>query len=165
MSHETTLQLRRLYVQRGKWFGTDQDGARPGARIQSRTKQRGQGGRPTATHHHGYRQRTPQAAHGHCRAYAAPAMTWLPLNVVIVNNDRGDSPSLYRARALRAGAQEVSRDSCHKREGAYLAGGHVVCPAGMRVRTIESPFSHDQGWWVMHDHLECNFHVTLFEVC
>ena len=20
---------------------------------------------------------------------------------------------------------------------------------------------HDQGWWVMHDHLECKFHVTL----
>ena len=32
------------------------------------TKPRGQGGRPIATHHHGYRQRTPQAAHGHCRA-------------------------------------------------------------------------------------------------
>ena len=32
------------------------------------TKPRGQGGRPTATHHHGYRQCTPQAAHGHCRA-------------------------------------------------------------------------------------------------
>ena len=42
-------------------------------------------------------------------AAAAPAMTWLPLNVVIVDNDRGDSPSSYRARALRAGAQEVSR--------------------------------------------------------
>ena len=25
-------------------------------------------------------------------------MTWLPLNVVIVDNDRGDSPSPYRAR-------------------------------------------------------------------
>jgi hypothetical protein len=36
-------------------------------------------------------------------AAAAPAMTWLPLNVVIVDNDRGDSPSSYRARALRAG--------------------------------------------------------------
>ena len=35
-------------------------------------------------------------------AAAAPAMTWLPLNVVIVDNDRGDSPSSYRARALRA---------------------------------------------------------------
>jgi hypothetical protein len=41
-------------------------------------------------------------------ATAAPAMTWLPLNVVIVDNDRGDSLSSYRARALRAGAQEVS---------------------------------------------------------
>ena len=26
-------------------------------------------------------------------AAAAPAMTWLPLNVAIVDNDRGDSPS------------------------------------------------------------------------
>jgi Mg2+/Co2+ transporter CorB len=25
---------------------------------------------------------------------------WLPLNVVIVDNNRGDSPSSYRARAL-----------------------------------------------------------------
>eukprot|EP00964_Phaeocystis_antarctica_P132876 scaffold97023_cov48-Phaeocystis_antarctica.AAC.2 len=32
------------------------------------TKQRGEGGRPTATHHHVCRQRTPRAAHGHCRA-------------------------------------------------------------------------------------------------
>ena len=35
-------------------------------------------------------------------ATAAPAMTWLPLNVVVVDNDRGDSPSapyLARARA------------------------------------------------------------------
>ena len=38
-------------------------------------------------------------------------MTWLPLNVVIVDNDRGDSPSSYCALALRAGAQEVSRDT------------------------------------------------------
>jgi hypothetical protein len=44
-------------------------------------------------------------------AAAAPAMTWLPLNVAIVDNDRGDSPSSYRARALRASAQEVSRDT------------------------------------------------------
>ena len=29
-------------------------------------------------------------------ATAAPAMIWLPLNVVIVDNDRGDSPSSYR---------------------------------------------------------------------
>ena len=49
---------------------------------------------------------TPQAAQ---MAAAAPAMTWLPLNVAIVDNDRGDIPSSYRARALRAGAQEVPR--------------------------------------------------------
>ena len=36
-------------------------------------------------------------------ATAAPAMTWLPLNVAIVDNDRGDSPSSYRARALTQG--------------------------------------------------------------
>jgi hypothetical protein len=57
-----------------------------------------------------------QAAQGELKATAAPArytpaMTWLPLNVAIVDNDRGDSPSSYRARALRAGAQEVSRDT------------------------------------------------------
>ena len=63
------------------------------------TKQRGQGGRPTATHHHGYRQRTlPRLL----MAAAAPAMTWLPLNVGIVDNDRGDSPSLI-SRALAQG--------------------------------------------------------------
>jgi hypothetical protein len=45
-------------------------------------------------------------------AAAAPAMTWLPLNVVIVDNDRGAQPELsYIARALRAGAQEVPRDT------------------------------------------------------
>ena len=40
------------------------------------------GGAPrTATHHHGYRQRTPQRL---LKATAAPAMAWMPLNVVIV---------------------------------------------------------------------------------
>ena len=33
-------------------------------------------------------------------AAAAPTMIWLPLNVAIVDNDRGDSPSSYIARAL-----------------------------------------------------------------
>ena len=42
-------------------------------------------------------------------ATAAPAVPWLSLNVTIVDNDRGASPSSYRARALGAGAQEVSR--------------------------------------------------------
>eukprot|EP00964_Phaeocystis_antarctica_P094387 scaffold61139_cov30-Phaeocystis_antarctica.AAC.1 len=40
-------------------------------------------------------------------ATATPAMTWLPLNVAVVDNDRGASPNSYRARALRAGAQQV----------------------------------------------------------
>eukprot|EP00964_Phaeocystis_antarctica_P051381 scaffold29970_cov23-Phaeocystis_antarctica.AAC.1 len=40
-------------------------------------------------------------------ATAAPVMTWLPLNVAVVDNDRGASPNSYRARALRAGAQQV----------------------------------------------------------
>ena len=40
-------------------------------------------------------------------ATAAPAVPWLSLNVTIVDNDRGASPSSYRARVLGAGAQEV----------------------------------------------------------
>ena len=40
-------------------------------------------------------------------ATAAPAMTWLPLNVAVVDNDRGASPNSYRARALGAGAQQA----------------------------------------------------------
>jgi hypothetical protein len=45
-------------------------------------------------------------------ATAAPAMTWLQLNVVIVDNDRGDSPSSYRARVLRAGARPELPPCC-----------------------------------------------------
>ena len=41
------------------------------------TAQRGKGGVPTASHHHGYCRRTPQAAHGH---YLVPGKTWLPLS-------------------------------------------------------------------------------------
>jgi len=84
-----------------------QDGARPGARIQSGPSHAARGGRPTATHHHAMAIAT--ALPRLLMAAAAPAMTWLPLNVVIIDNDRGDSPSSYRARALRAGAEEVSR--------------------------------------------------------
>ena len=77
-----------------------------------------------ATHHHGYRQRTPQAAHGH--RTAAPSMTWLchstvnvVPDVVIIDNDRGDSPSSYRAHALGAGAQPQGG-------GRWLASSTVV---------------------------------------
>ena len=76
-----------------------------GSSLDQATRPRGASHRHV-THHHGYRQRTPQAAHGHC-VRAAPAMTWLPLNVAIIDNDRGDSPSSYRAHALRAGAPEL----------------------------------------------------------
>ena len=46
-------------------------------------------------------------------ATAAPAVPWLSLNVTIVDNDRGASPSSYRARALGAGAQEVPPGTVH----------------------------------------------------
>jgi len=42
-------------------------------------------------------------------ATISPGKTWLPLNVTIDANDRGDSPSSYRARALGTGDQEMSR--------------------------------------------------------
>ena len=101
------LQLRRLLCiqERGKWFGTDQDGGRPGARIQSGPSNAAKGGvPPPPTINMAIASALPRLL----TATAAPAMTWLPLNVVIVDNDRGDSLSSYRARALRAGAQEVS---------------------------------------------------------
>ena len=101
------LQLRRLCVQRGKWFPTEQDGARPGARIQSGPSNVAKGGVPPPP----TIMATTSALPRLLKATAAPAMTWLPLSVVIVDNNRGDSPSSHRARALRAGAQEVSRDT------------------------------------------------------
>ena len=101
------LQLRRLCVQRGKWYPTEQDGARPGARIQSGPSHAAKGGAPPPPTIMAIATALPRLL----MAAAAPAMTWLPLNVVIVDNDRGDSPSSYRARALRAGAQEVPRDT------------------------------------------------------
>eukprot|EP00964_Phaeocystis_antarctica_P035583 scaffold20330_cov46-Phaeocystis_antarctica.AAC.1 len=47
---------------------TEQDGCPVPGAYPVWTKQRGEGGRPTATHHHAYRHRTPEAAYGHCRA-------------------------------------------------------------------------------------------------
>jgi len=73
-----------------------------GSSLDQATRPRG------SPHHHGYRQLTPQAAHGRSRARNDMAATQ---RVAIVDNDRGDSPSSYRARALRAGAQEVSWDT------------------------------------------------------
>ena len=82
-------------------------GARPGARIQSGPSHAAKGGAPPPPTIMAIATALPRLL----MAAAAPAMTWLPLNVVIVDNDRGDSPSSYRARALRAGAQEVPRDT------------------------------------------------------
>jgi hypothetical protein len=61
-------------------------------------------------------------------------MTWLPLNVVIVDNDRGDSPSSYRARALRTGAQEVPRDTActHMQGGSRCPGPAVLSQSARR---------------------------------
>jgi hypothetical protein len=81
---------------------------RPGARIQSGPSHAAKGGAPPPPTIMAITSALPRLL----KAAAAPAMTWLPLNVVIVDNDRaGDSPSSYRARALRANAQEVSRDT------------------------------------------------------
>ena len=52
----------------------------------------------------------------HCRARNDMAV---PLNVVIIDNDRGDSPSSYRAHALGAGAQPQGG-------GRWLASSTVV---------------------------------------
>ena len=69
--------------------------------------QGGKGGVPAASHHHGYCRRTRQAAHGHYLARKDMAA----INVTIDANDRGDSPSSDRARALGTGDQEMSRDT------------------------------------------------------
>jgi hypothetical protein len=78
-----------------------------GVRIQSEPSHAAKGGDPPPPTIMAITSALPRLL----KAAAAPAMTWLPLNVVIVDNDGGDSPSSYRARALRAGAQDVSRDT------------------------------------------------------
>ena len=82
--------------------------------YKQRSQSAAKGGRPTPTHHHGYRrairrQRTPQ---GLLTATAVPAMTWLPLNIVIVDNDRGDSPSSYPISAASYPPYRGTGTSC-----------------------------------------------------
>jgi hypothetical protein len=102
------------------------------------TKPRGQEeeGRPTTTHHHGF-MAIATALPRLLMAAAAPAMAcaWLPHNVVIVDNDRGDSPSSYRARALRAaglmlrstgGAPRYRLKAEHMQGGSRCPGPAVV---------------------------------------
>ena len=91
----------------GAALNRDQDGARPGAWIQSGPSHAAKGGAPPPPTIMAIASALPRLL----MAAAAPEMTWLPLNVVIVDNNRGDSPSSYITRALRAGAQEVSRDT------------------------------------------------------
>jgi len=67
------------------------------------TKPRGQGGDPPPPTIMAIATALPRLL----MASAAPAITWLPLNFAILDNDRGDSPSSYIARALRAGAPEL----------------------------------------------------------
>ena len=82
---------------------TEQDGAQPGVRIQSGPSPAARRGAPPAPPIMAIATALPRLL----MATAAPAMTWLPLNVTIVDNDRGDSPSPYRARVIRAGAPEL----------------------------------------------------------
>ena len=91
----------------------EQDNARPDARIQSGPSHAAKGGAPPPP----AIMIIASALPGLLTATAAPAMTWLPLNVAIVDNDRGASPSSYRARALGAGAQEVSRGTASTHAG------------------------------------------------
>ena len=63
-------------------------------------------------------------------------MTWLPLNVVTVDNDRGDSPSSCRARVLiRAGAPELPPGTpwMHMQGGSHC-GRDVLF--GARARAV-----------------------------
>jgi hypothetical protein len=111
------------------------------------TKPRGQGGRPTATHH--IMAIASALPSWPLTATAATAIVqWhaLPLNVAIVDNDRGDSPSSYRARALGPGAQQVPPTT------ALLPPGHMQggsrCPG--RVVERERARRHDPvlGRWL-----------------
>ena len=84
------------------------------------TKPRGQGGRPTATHHHGYRHCTPQAAHGHCRARIDMAVT----SVVVDDNDVEWQPCHCGRGSGREQPGECSGDS----RIAMMVGGRWAPP-------------------------------------
>ena len=78
----------------------------------------------TATHHHGYHQHTIQA--GLLKAAAAPAMTWLPLNVVIVDNELTTEQVTARAHIARARLGLVLR-RCPEIPPGHMQGGSR-CP-------------------------------------
>ena len=90
----------------------EQDGCPSRARIQSGPSHAAKGGvlpPPTI-------MAIATALPGLLAATAAPEMTWLPLNVAVVDNDRGASPNSYRARALwgwcATGASSHLLDTC-----------------------------------------------------
>jgi hypothetical protein len=87
-------------------------------------------------------------------ASISPGKTWLPLNVTIVANGRGDTPSSYRARALGTGHQEMSRGTaCECMPGASLWPGRALerqcitraCCAGGLGSRRERPALHLRG--------------------
>jgi len=139
------LQLRRLCVQREKWYRADQDGVRPGARIQSGPSNAAKGGaQPPPTI-----MATASSLPRLLMAAAAPAMTWLLLNVAIVDNDRGDSPSSYIARA-RLGLVLQS----YRRVPLGCMQGGSRCPGRTRDVLLSQSARggmewHDPvlGWW------------------
>ena len=102
---ETVLQLRRPCLQHREWFRTDQQGAHPGARIKAVLRNAARVGSPRPA----TIMATASALPRPLMATISPGKTWLPLNVTIDANDRGDSTSSDRARALGTGDQEMSR--------------------------------------------------------
>ena len=69
-------------------------------------------------------------------ATISPGKTWLPLNITIDANDRGDSPSSDRARALKTGDQEMSRGTALRLNTCRVAafGRDVLLSGSARQR-------------------------------
>ena len=92
------LQLRRLCVQRGKWFPTEQDGARPGARIQSGPSHAAKGGASPPPTIMAITSALPRLL----MATAAPAMTWLAATQVSTSLSSTTTEVTARAHIARA---------------------------------------------------------------
>ena len=124
MLRDPVLQLRRLWVQRGKWFPTEQDGARIGVRLQSGPSPAAKGGAPPPPTIMAIATALPRLL----MATAAPAMTWLPLNVVIVDNDSEVTARAHVARACLG----LVLQSCPRvplgcmQGGSHWSGRHVL---------------------------------------
>jgi hypothetical protein len=114
-------------VQRGKWHRREPNKTVPdpvcGSSLDQAARPRGAPYRLylTATHHHGY---IASALPRLLTATAAPAMTWLPLNVVIDDNDRREVTA--RAHIARARLGLVLR-RCPEIPPGHMQGGSR-CP-------------------------------------